>query len=221
MSSPYRSHMFCFLQSAAFVATSFALCRSIQSDFGPARCLSVQFPVRYTLVQQQQACTICAGDRMHAFCQHIVQHTKDAVWVLLDTLGVHFVRPCIFASARRQFPLSHQQAVMLQHRSCCFFTTAVGTNIDIRLPSTCSSTFVSRGPDTCCLLVQGLELIPSENFVSSSVMQAVGSVMTNKYSEGYPGTRYYGGNEFIDQAETLCQACLLSPAACLARNDCH
>lgn len=38
-------------------------------------------------------------------------------------------------------------------------------------------------------------------------MQAVGSVMTNKYSEGYPGTRYYGGNEFIDQAESLCQVC--------------
>lgn len=52
---------------------------------------------------------------------------------------------------------------------------------------------------------KGLELIPSENFVSSSVMEAVGSVMTNKYSEGYPGTRYYGGNEFIDQAESLCQ----------------
>lgn len=52
---------------------------------------------------------------------------------------------------------------------------------------------------------KGLELIPSENFVSSSVMEAVGSVMTNKYSEGYPGARYYGGNEFIDQAESLCQ----------------
>ena len=36
-------------------------------------------------------------------------------------------------------------------------------------------------------------------------MEAVGSVMTNKYSEGYPGARYYGGNEFIDQAEILCQ----------------
>ena len=52
---------------------------------------------------------------------------------------------------------------------------------------------------------KGLELIPSENFVSKSVMDAVGSVMTNKYSEGYPGARYYGGNEFIDMAETLCQ----------------
>ena len=51
---------------------------------------------------------------------------------------------------------------------------------------------------------KGLELIPSENFGSSSVMEAVGSVMTNKYSEGYPGARYYGGNEFIDMAESLC-----------------
>ncbi|MED6197303.1 hypothetical protein PIB30_055410 [Stylosanthes scabra] len=52
---------------------------------------------------------------------------------------------------------------------------------------------------------KGLELIPSENFTSLSVMQAVGSVMTNKYSEGYPGARYYGGNKYIDMAETLCQ----------------
>ena len=46
--------------------------------------------------------------------------------------------------------------------------------------------------------VKGLELIPSENFTSVSVMQAVGSVMTNKYSEGYPGARYYGGNEYVN-----------------------
>ncbi|XP_068655961.1 serine hydroxymethyltransferase, mitochondrial-like [Aristolochia californica] len=52
---------------------------------------------------------------------------------------------------------------------------------------------------------KGLELIPSENFTSASVMQAVGSIMTNKYSEGYPGARYYGGNEYIDMAESLCQ----------------
>merc|ERR1719464_1462803 len=52
---------------------------------------------------------------------------------------------------------------------------------------------------------KGLELIPSENFVSKSVMDAVGSTMTNKYSEGYPGARYYGGNEFIDMAEITCQ----------------
>uniref|UniRef100_A0A8R7V887 Serine hydroxymethyltransferase-like domain-containing protein n=1 Tax=Triticum urartu TaxID=4572 RepID=A0A8R7V887_TRIUA len=43
---------------------------------------------------------------------------------------------------------------------------------------------------------KGLELILSENFTSLSVMQAVGSIMTNKYIEGYPGARYYGGNEY-------------------------
>nr|KAJ3421184.1 glycine hydroxymethyltransferase shm1 [Polyrhizophydium stewartii] len=52
---------------------------------------------------------------------------------------------------------------------------------------------------------ESVVLIPSENFTSPSVMQALGSIMQNKYSEGYPGARYYGGNEFIDQAETLCQ----------------
>ncbi|MCH8326879.1 MAG: serine hydroxymethyltransferase, partial [Bacteroidetes bacterium] len=50
---------------------------------------------------------------------------------------------------------------------------------------------------------QGLELIPSENFVSSAVLTALGSPLTNKYSEGYPGKRYYGGNQYIDQIETL------------------
>jgi len=49
----------------------------------------------------------------------------------------------------------------------------------------------------------GLELIASENFVSRAVLEAVGSVMTNKYAEGYPGKRYYGGCEFVDVAETL------------------
>lgn len=48
-------------------------------------------------------------------------------------------------------------------------------------------------------------LIASENFTSRAVMDALGSVMSNKYSEGYPGARYYGGNKFIDQIETLCQ----------------
>ena len=45
---------------------------------------------------------------------------------------------------------------------------------------------------------EGLELIPSENYVSSQVLAAMGSVFTNKYSEGYPGKRYYGGNQYID-----------------------
>ncbi|PID52491.1 MAG: serine hydroxymethyltransferase [Candidatus Moraniibacteriota bacterium] len=50
---------------------------------------------------------------------------------------------------------------------------------------------------------EGLELIASENYVSEAVLEALGSVMTNKYSEGYPGMRYYGGQEFTDKIENL------------------
>ena len=49
----------------------------------------------------------------------------------------------------------------------------------------------------------GLELIPSENLVSEAVLEAMGSIFTNKYAEGYPGKRYYGGCEFADQVEQL------------------
>lgn len=51
--------------------------------------------------------------------------------------------------------------------------------------------------------LKGIELIASENFVSEQVMEAMGSVMTNKYAEGYPGKRYYGGCEVVDQSETI------------------
>src|SRR5690625_1071021 len=50
---------------------------------------------------------------------------------------------------------------------------------------------------------ENIELIASENFVSQSVMEAAGSVLTNKYAEGYPGNRYYGGCEHVDVAENL------------------
>ncbi len=50
---------------------------------------------------------------------------------------------------------------------------------------------------------EGLEMIPSENHTSPSVLEALGSILTDKYSEGYPGKRYYGGNQFIDQIENL------------------
>ena len=49
----------------------------------------------------------------------------------------------------------------------------------------------------------GLQLIASENFTSPAVMRATGSVLTNKYSEGYPGKRYYGGNAVVDDIEQL------------------
>src|SRR5438309_10110087 len=56
---------------------------------------------------------------------------------------------------------------------------------------------------------QGLEMIASENYTSSAVMAAQGSVLTNKYAEGYPGKRYYGGCEHVDVAERLAIARLL------------
>lgn len=52
---------------------------------------------------------------------------------------------------------------------------------------------------------EGIILIASENFTSSAVMETVGSPLLNKYSEGYPGKRYYGGCKVIDKIETLCQ----------------
>ena len=50
---------------------------------------------------------------------------------------------------------------------------------------------------------RGIELIASENFVSDEVMRAMGSCLTNKYAEGYPGHRYYGGCQIVDEAENL------------------
>jgi glycine hydroxymethyltransferase len=52
---------------------------------------------------------------------------------------------------------------------------------------------------------EGVELIPSENYVSAAVLEAMGTIFTNKYSEGYPGRRYYGGNENVDNIERLAQ----------------
>ena len=50
---------------------------------------------------------------------------------------------------------------------------------------------------------EGLEIIASENYVSEAVLEATGSILTNKYAEGYPGHRYYGGCECVDRGETL------------------
>jgi glycine hydroxymethyltransferase len=69
-----------------------------------------------------------------------------------------------------------------------------------------------RDPDVFAILQherrrqrEGVELIPSENYVSRAVLDAMGTIFTNKYSEGYPGRRYYGGNEFVDDVERLTQ----------------
>ena len=75
------------------------------------------------------------------------------------------------------------------------------SNTGVRVP--CAHTPCS--PRARCSQRNSLVLIPSENYTSKSVLDALGSVMSNKYSEGYPHARYYGGNEFIDQAEELCR----------------
>ena len=60
----------------------------------------------------------------------------------------------------------------------------------------------------------GIELIASENFTSHAVMEALGSIFTNKYAEGLPGRRYYGGNEVVDKLEVLCQERALNAFHC-------
>ncbi|KAL9286726.1 putative glycine hydroxymethyltransferase [Arabidopsis thaliana] len=61
---------------------------------------------------------------------------------------------------------------------------------------------------------RGIELIAAENFTSVAVMEALGSCLTNKYSEGMPGNRYYGGTEFIDEIESLCRSRALEAFQC-------
>uniref|UniRef100_A0A7S1DCC8 Serine hydroxymethyltransferase n=1 Tax=Cyclophora tenuis TaxID=216820 RepID=A0A7S1DCC8_CYCTE len=85
-----------------------------------------------------------------------------------------------------------------------YFASSAGS--DLNKPLT------EQDPELCTLIEQekarqrnSLVLIASENFTSKAVLDALGSVLSNKYSEGYPGARYYGGNENIDQVEILCQ----------------
>jgi glycine hydroxymethyltransferase len=85
-----------------------------------------------------------------------------------------------------------------------FASSSVGSSLNRPL--------IETDPELCTLIEQekkrqqsSLVLIASENFTSKSVFDALGSVLSNKYSEGYPGARYYGGNENIDQVELLCQ----------------
>lgn len=79
-----------------------------------------------------------------------------------------------------------------------------------RLPSTFNDSLATVDPEIAAVLAdelgrqqQYLEMIASENFVPVAVLEAQGSVLTNKYAEGYPGRRYYGGCEFVDVAESL------------------
>ena len=116
-----------------------------------------------------------------------------------------FHNPRVFAAVSR--PVDAQAASNADE-----YKKFVGDKAHVTWPEACNKSLAEMDPEIAEIVERekarqwkGLELIPSENFTSRSVMEAVGSVMTNKYSEGYPGARYYGGNEFIDQAETLCQ----------------
>ncbi len=87
---------------------------------------------------------------------------------------------------------------------------ALATAADKSLPGFFTQTLAERDPQIARAIADELgrqrdkiELIASENIVSKAVLEAQGSVMTNKYAEGYPGRRYYGGCEFVDVAEEL------------------
>ena len=90
------------------------------------------------------------------------------------------------------------------------FKTFCQSKINCKAPFFKDATMKERDPELYNIIQKeknrlwiGLELIASENYASKSVMEALGSVLQNKYSEGEIGKRYYGGNEFIDQVETL------------------
>ena len=110
-------------------------------------------------------------------------------------------------SSRGTVPASSStttSALQLLSKTRSLSCTSAGANLNKRLHEV--------DPDLCRLIEQekarqrsSLVLIASENFTSRAVLDALGSVLSNKYSEGYPGARYYGGNENIDQVELLCQ----------------
>ena len=109
--------------------------------------------------------------------------------------------PAISRPARRPAPsarsspeMSQSNAAPAQNRSNSFF----GASLAESDPEIARAIALELGRQR-----DEIELIASENIVSKAVLEAQGSVMTNKYAEGYPGRRYYGGCEFVDIAETL------------------
>ena len=115
--------------------------------------------------------------------------------------------PSSAVSVNRALPRRAGPPVM-QH-----VATAPDAATDATLPGQASALLHAEDPEVAALIDaeaarqrDGLELIASENFASAPVREALGSIMTNKYSEGLPGARYYGGNEHVDALERLCQA---------------
>ncbi|GJP43430.1 hypothetical protein CLOM_g2891 [Closterium sp. NIES-68] len=136
--------------------------------------------------------------------QQVVRHLGRHIRRACQANAVHPVSSPWTAIARRGYAATNDEAYAWIEKS--------KGRSDVSWPAALNTPLKNIDPEIYDIIEheknrqwKGLELIPSENFTSQSVMEAVGSVMTNKYSEGYPGARYYGGNEFIDMAETLCQ----------------
>lgn len=130
------------------------------------------------------------------------------VWIHLYVCGANGFLPDIGVSSSTLFGLMGSQSHARQ------VTQRSMVSIDNKRPGTTSPMDIleERDPEIAKMIAsedlrqrQGLELIASENFCSAAVRQALGSCLTNKYSEGTVGKRYYGGNEYIDQIESLCQ----------------
>lgn len=108
----------------------------------------------------------------------------------------------VVSQATRQFRRNHHQPSS---------STTTRLRVSMEKPMVTSPSLEEFDPELAAMVNaedtrqrKGLELIASENFVSQAVRQVLGSCLTNKYSEGGVGRRYYGGNEYIDQIETLC-----------------
>ena len=119
-----------------------------------------------------------------------------------------FPRAAIFAGKRASLTLVGSEAASARP----VFSLSLGTIVS--MPNVTRSpmlrTLAETDPEIAAAVAserrrqsEGLELIASENFVSQAILETAGSVLTNKYAEGYPGKRYYGGCEFVDVAEAL------------------
>lgn len=98
-----------------------------------------------------------------------------------------------------------------RHQTTTILFSSISEETTTNVASSSDSALADTDPEIHKLIIlennrqkYGLELIASENFVSSAVKEVLGSCLTNKYSEGQVGKRYYGGNEYIDEIETLC-----------------
>lgn len=109
----------------------------------------------------------------------------------------------LFTPNYQSYSLKPALSSLIFKKSCSYSCMSSNRNSQLE---TCDNEVWSIINDEYNRQFTGIELIASENFASTAVMEALGSCMTNKYSEGLPHARYYGGNEHIDRMELLCQS---------------